>query len=141
MGYIRAFLGAVNVIPSKVEFTIDIRDIDPENIKEVAEKTKQFISDNCKGRKLNFNITVTENTEPVPTDSRIFDLFRQSTHELQIPSATLPSGAGHDAAIMARVCPSGMIFVRSQDGLSHCPEDLQPRKIYHSVANYYFKQY
>jgi N-carbamoyl-L-amino-acid hydrolase len=60
----------------------------------------------------------------------VTDLIAQETQALGLPALHLPSGAGHDAQMLARVCPSGMIFVPSVNGLSHnvkeftAPDDL-----------------
>ena len=57
--------------------------------------------------------------EPVEFDGRVVDLVERTAAGLGHSTMRLPSGAGHDAQMLARVCPSGMIFVPSVDGLSH----------------------
>src|SRR5262249_55547136 len=69
-------------------------------------------------------------SEPTPFDPGVLRAITDSVRELGLPERSLWSGAGHDAKYVADVCPSGMIFVRSQGGLSHCeqeyssPEDI-----------------
>jgi N-carbamoyl-L-amino-acid hydrolase len=53
-----------------------------------------------------------------------------TARDLDLPSRRLPSGAGHDAQMMARICPSGMIFVPSVGGLSHnVREETRPERL------------
>ena len=57
--------------------------------------------------------------EPVDFDERIIDLVEQSATRLGLSSRRMPSGAGHDAQMLARISPSGMIFTKSVKGISH----------------------
>ena len=60
---------------------------------------------------------------PVPFDPRVEEAIRRSAAELGIPCRSMVSGAGHDAQMMARICPTAMIFVPSRDGVSHSPRE------------------
>jgi beta-ureidopropionase / N-carbamoyl-L-amino-acid hydrolase len=62
-------------------------------------------------------------SDPAPTSPRLRTLIERSADELGLRWAQLSSGAGHDAQVMARVAPMGMIFVPSAGGLSHVPEE------------------
>jgi N-carbamoyl-L-amino-acid hydrolase len=70
-------------------------------------------------------------SEPTPFAPAVIAAIEGAVEALHLPAAELWSGAGHDAKYLADVCPSGMIFVRSQGGLSHCeteystPEDIE----------------
>ena len=57
--------------------------------------------------------------DPCVFDARVVDTIAKAADELQFPSLRLPSGASHDAMYMARVCPTGMIFVPCENGVSH----------------------
>jgi N-carbamoyl-L-amino-acid hydrolase len=61
--------------------------------------------------------------EPVPADPAIQAAIEHACAQLGLPHLRLSSGAGHDAMNMARICPYGMIFVPSEEGLSHAPEE------------------
>jgi N-carbamoyl-L-amino-acid hydrolase len=61
--------------------------------------------------------------EPVEFDNRIVDLLERNSQRLGLPCRTLASGSFHDAVRLARLCPSGMIFVPSIGGLSHNPDE------------------
>jgi acetylornithine deacetylase/succinyl-diaminopimelate desuccinylase-like protein len=61
--------------------------------------------------------------DPVPTAASVQDVIANSSNALGYSWQSLPSGAGHDAAHLATLAPTGMIFVPSKDGRSHCPEE------------------
>ncbi len=69
--------------------------------------------------------------EPVTFDPEMVGLVERAAHELGYSTRRMPSGAGHDAQMLARVCPTAMIFVPSANGLSHniaeftAPADLE----------------
>ena len=68
--------------------------------------------------------------EPVAFPAEIVSLVETTARDLALPSRPLPSGAGHDAQMMARICPSGMIFVPSVGGLSHnVREETRPEHL------------
>lgn len=124
VGYIRAYPGAVNVIPEQVEFSLDYRDIDLEQRERAVERIKRYIHQLCHQRGLTYEIETDLDTPPTLMDEHLIRILEASAGEQRIPVMKLPSGAAHDAMIMQRLCPSAMIFVRSQDGLSHCPEEF-----------------
>ena len=72
-------------------------------------------------------VTVAERTlarfQPVAFDDRVVDTVAAVAAELGHSVKRLPSGAGHDAQMMARLCPTGMVFVPSRDGISHNPAE------------------
>ena len=61
--------------------------------------------------------------EPVIFDPDVVDLVEQTAIDLGHSVKRMPSGAGHDAQMLARVCPTAMVFTPSQDGLSHNPAE------------------
>ncbi len=61
--------------------------------------------------------------EPVEFDARIVDLVEHTAKRQGHTVRRMPSGAGHDAQMLARVCPAGMIFVPSAGGISHNPAE------------------
>ncbi|MFM1652652.1 Zn-dependent hydrolase [Brevibacillus sp. B_LB10_24] len=128
VGYVRAYPGGHNVIPAEVELTVDIRDIDALQRQRAGEQIQAYIADTCAKRGLRHHIVVTQDTPPVPADSGIVGLLEKLAEDLQIPAMIMPSGAAHDAMVMAGLCPMGMIFVRSKDGLSHCPEEFTAKQ-------------
>src|SRR5699024_12751240 len=92
---IKALPGGVNVIPSAVEFSVDIRDTDQENIEKATDRIKHNIKSNCKQRKLECEITETQNSEPTLMSVDIREKLKGFAQELKIPTTELTSGAGH----------------------------------------------
>jgi len=122
VGRIKAEPGAPNVIPSKVIMSLEIRDLSGEKIMEVFRSIKEKaaeIADNSKTKITFSHIDVS--AIPAPTDPEIREFIIASCKELQISYKSMPSGAGHDAQDMAKIAPTGMIFVPSVNGISHSP--------------------
>jgi N-carbamoyl-L-amino-acid hydrolase len=115
---------AINVIPSKVTFTVDLRNSDGKDLAEAEER----LSARAKEIEASDGVEITfrplEHVLPVKFDQAIVDIITQVTDELGIPSRQMVSGAGYDAQLMATMCPTAMIFVPSQDGISHSPAEF-----------------
>ena len=109
----------VNVVPSNVVFTIDLRNTSEETL-ELAE-TEVFAA--CRAYAFDEGCEITMRTlarfEPVDFDADMIDLVETTAQRLGHSTRRMPSGAGHDAQMLARVCPSSMVFVPSVNGLSH----------------------
>jgi len=123
VGQIHAYPGGINIIPEKVEFTIDLRDVSAEVgsrlEKNILEQAKQI----CNQRGLELQIEILQRVQPSPCAEGIQETIMESIEELGIKTIKLPSGAGHDAMQMINICPIGMIFIRSQKGISHHPDE------------------
>ena len=123
-GKIKAEPGAPNVIPGKVEMTLEIRDLDFGKVIslfdqiEAAGKTIEKET----GTAISYS-TINEDL-PAVTDKRIQDLVAAAAKDLALSHKYMPSGAGHDTQDMARIAPTGMIFVPSKDGISHSPREF-----------------
>jgi len=121
----------VNVVPGRAVLTLDIRDTD-DAVLTAAEKR---IADRCAELADAEGVTLSTRSlarfEPVAFDPQMVDLVEAVAKAHGHSVKRLPSGAGHDAQMLARVCPTGMIFVPSIDGISHnpaertSPEDLE----------------
>ncbi len=109
----------VNVIPSNVVFSIDLRNTDEATLKEaeaeVFEACRMYASDEgCE-----ISLRTLARFEPVEFDPEMIDLVESTAQRLGHSTRRMPSGAGHDAQMLARVCPTSMVFVPSVNGLSH----------------------
>jgi acetylornithine deacetylase/succinyl-diaminopimelate desuccinylase-like protein len=103
--------GGVNVIPSRVRMSVDVRAPDVERLDTLIQKV---------------GLEPTHRTEPVPLDGPARLALRAAIEARGIDLVELPSGAGHDAGILAAAgVDSGMLFVRSLNGgVSHSPDEL-----------------
>ncbi|MHA7131536.1 M20 family metallo-hydrolase [Algoriphagus namhaensis] len=124
VGKIEAFPGAGNVIPGKVTFNLEIRDLSAEKIQEIY----QTIAKRAKEVADTYDVTLSMKSidvasEPALSDPTIQAHIEESTKKLGLSYRYMPSGAGHDAQEMARFTKIGMIFIPSKDGISHAPEE------------------
>lgn len=123
VGYIHAAPGAANVIPGRVELSFDIRDLDAGRRDACVERVRAEFEAICARRGLEGEWELQHTTTPVRCDPGIIETMSAAAADLGLEPFQLPSGAVHDGANIARLCPVGMIFLRSRDGLSHCPEE------------------
>lgn len=115
VGYIRAYPGAVNVIPGVVEFTIELRDMDRNRVLNAMELIKESCID------LDLEVENLGFEWEVNLDVGMQNLIEKSCQELDYSYKYMVSGAGHDANPLSKVTPTGMIFIPSKDGISHSP--------------------
>ncbi len=109
--------GSPNTVPARVLFTIDLRH--PEAA--VLDRLSAGIAPLCDANARGCAVTVTQTTEAAPTifDPAVVETIDRWRRDLGFPGMEMVSGAGHDAVYLARVCPSGMIFVPCESGISH----------------------
>lgn len=111
----------VNVIPGRVDLTVDIRDIYLETRDELVEKVLDLAKSICETHQIELNWSEATREQPIPIDEQMLQKLEKSVKSCGIKPFYLPSGAGHDAMIIGRHIPSAMIFVRSKNGVSHNP--------------------
>jgi allantoate deiminase len=124
VGRIEAMPGAVNIIPGRVVFTVDLRSLTDELRTAAVERFKADVQAIAQARGLKAHV---ENFHEVATAhcaAPLQDALALSVTELGHNAIRLPSGAGHDAQIMSRLCPSAMLFVRCRGGISHNPAEF-----------------
>jgi N-carbamoyl-L-amino-acid hydrolase len=124
VGRISADPGAPNVIPGKVVMSLEVRDLDSRTIQELFTAIAAYSGEvaNKTGTRMSWRKLATAST-PAPTDEGMRDLIEASAKELGLTTLRMPSGAGHDAQDLARITPTGMIFVPSRGGISHSPKE------------------
>ncbi len=108
-----------NVVAAKATITLDVRNTNDALLKEAEIKIAEYIR--TVAFEENVKITTRElvRFEPVVFDDRVIDCVENIATQQGNTVQRMPSGAGHDAQMLARVCPSGMIFVPSVKGISH----------------------
>jgi len=115
-----------NVIPGRVDFSIDLRHPDEDALKAMAGAVRAAID--CLGD-LGLTGTMQEiwYAQPTPFHPDCIAAVRRAAEALHFPHMDMISGAGHDAKYLAQVCPSAMIFIPCKDGISHNEiEDATP---------------
>ena len=123
VGMIKPFPGAPNVIPGKVNASLEIRDLDEKKIDSIYKKIKRSTKKIAKKTGTTFQFQQTINIVPEPTNDLISKAIFEASNDLKLKSKFMPSGAGHDAQEMVQICPIGMIFVPSKNGISHSPKE------------------
>jgi len=123
VGKVDLFPNLINVIPAKAVMTLDVRNTD-ESILSTAElEITEFIKDLSRNEGVDISTRHLARFEPVVFHPQVIDIVEKASAS-HSPSVTrMPSGAGHDAQMFARVCPSAMIFVPSVEGISHNPAE------------------
>lgn len=111
----------VNVIPGKVVFTIDLRDIDEQLITKYEQNILQMAQNIADRRQLKLKYRELQRVNPAQADPAIQQCLAAQIEKRGMPAHYLVSGAGHDAMFLAQKAPMGMLFVRSKDGISHNP--------------------
>jgi beta-ureidopropionase / N-carbamoyl-L-amino-acid hydrolase len=136
VGKIRAEPGAQNVIPGKVVMSLEIRDLSADKITTVYDAVRAEAAKIAQARDTSINFAELKiAAEPAPTDERIRGIIADAARSLGLTHKLMPSGAGHDAQAMARIAPTGMIFVPSVDGISHSPKEFTSPKDMANGAN------
>lgn len=123
VGFVQARPGAANVIPHQVELSFDIRDLDGDRRDACVERVQAFFHSVCQQRGLSGEISLQHVSTPIRCDAGIVKAMTDVCGVLGLEPFQLPSGAVHDGANVATLCPVGMIFLRSRDGLSHNPQE------------------
>lgn len=120
--------GGINIIPGRVSFSLDLRDID-ENVRDGAEeRILEGARRICAGRGVGIEVEILQRLAPAPCSGETKAAARAACEELGLSPFELPSGAGHDGMQLAGLCPIGMIFVRSREGISHNPAEWSSKE-------------
>jgi N-carbamoyl-L-amino-acid hydrolase len=113
-----------NVIPGDVRFSIELRDLSPGKLKDLGAAITARAAQVARDTRTRIELTPSRHNPPASADTRVQDLIAGAAQGRGLDTVRLPSGAGYDAQMMARLCPMGMIFVPSVDGISHSPREL-----------------
>ena len=99
--------------------TIDLRNIDETLLRDAEARLAAFVAELAAREGVSVTTRSLARFAPVIFPEKMVSMVQEVAQARGLSSRRLPSGAGHDAQMMARVCPSGMIFVPSVGGLSH----------------------
>jgi beta-ureidopropionase / N-carbamoyl-L-amino-acid hydrolase len=131
VGILEVEPGASNVVPGRSRVVIDVRTTDPALTGDfVAAIDAESAHYAAAARVERAPLSTLSEGPPVACDPALRETLRQGAQTLGFSTIDLASGAGHDAAFMARICPAAMVFIPCRGGKSHAPEEwAEPRAI------------
>jgi len=114
----------INVVPKSATLTLDVRNTDEKILCEVESKIAKKIAELADAEGVSISSRVLARFEPVEFDAQLTGLIAELAQHHNRSVMLMPSGAGHDAQMLARVCPTTMIFTPSVQGISHNPAEF-----------------
>ncbi|NOK86207.1 MAG: Zn-dependent hydrolase [Chloroflexi bacterium AL-W] len=123
VGLVNVYPGAVNSIPNRVVLEVDIRDIDIDSHNEMIKAVQQTLQNICQKRDVSGTLTILNQDAPCYAGQEVVSTLVTLSQSLGLPHQQMVSRAYHDTLFMAQICPVSMIFVPSQGGYSHRPEE------------------
>ncbi len=123
IGHLEILPNAVNIIPGEIFLTMEIRTPNQTILAEILNSFAPVIEEIKAARLIRIQRTILLNQAAVPLDKTVMTTMGSAIETMSESYATLPSMAGHDATHLASITRSGMLFVRSIAGKSHCPEE------------------
>jgi N-carbamoyl-L-amino-acid hydrolase len=119
VGRIDVYPNLVNVVPAHVVLTVDLRNTNELILQEAEARLAAYLEELALIEGVEISTTSLSRFEPVEFDPAMVDLVEATGRHLGHTTKRMSSGAGHDAQMLARVCPTAMVFTPSVNGLSH----------------------
>jgi beta-ureidopropionase / N-carbamoyl-L-amino-acid hydrolase len=113
----------VNVVAARATFTIDLRHTDRDTLHAAVARVRAHCEEVAAAEGATVVLRTLADFDPVAFDDGIVTLVEDTARALGCSVQRMPSGAGHDAQMLARLCPAGMVFVPSARGISHNPAE------------------
>jgi N-carbamoyl-L-amino-acid hydrolase len=130
VGFVQIHPNSRNVIPGRVKFSIDLRNVDSASLDAMDADIRAFILQTASDRGLQIDLEQVSYFPPCPFERGCVDAVAAAARTLGYSAMEAVSGAGHDAVYMARLAPAGMVFVPCKDGISHNEiEDAKPEHL------------
>jgi N-carbamoyl-L-amino-acid hydrolase len=126
VGKVELSPNAPNVVPGEARAIIELRDLSTATLAGLAADIQARAKSIATETRTTIAITPVSSNPPALADTAMQDIVERAAVALKLSSTRLPSGAGHDAQMMAQLTPMGMIFVPSIGGVSHSPKELTP---------------
>lgn len=121
VGKIEVQHASSNVIPGKVTCSLDIRSGSKKKLGKAYQDINELCEEICNFRKIYFEWTLVQETNPVECDEKLIKLLKKSIKQKEMEVVEIESGAGHDAVAISAVAPVSMLFVKCHKGISHSP--------------------
>ncbi len=142
VGRLEVSPGAINAIPGEVFMTFDLRDVIEAQRDNLEQSIRAAIEQVANEAGLRYDLQELTRHVPVLLPEHMVGTACRAIEAAGLPVHRLPSGAGHDAQIMAEVTDTAMIFVRSREGISHNPREYSSPEdivagaevLYHTVV-------
>ena len=113
-----------NVVPGQVRFSVEMRSLHWPEVVAMWDDIVAAVQGACAKRGVTAQIGACEDSAPVQFPVWIRQIVTQACGHFVHQVVELPSGAGHDGSMVGVIAPAAMIFVRTKDGRSHCPEEF-----------------
>ena len=123
VGALRLHPDLVNVVAARARLIVDLRNTDDEDLQTAERRLLGELKRIAGAEGVDIDTKWVARFEPVVFDPRVVSLVESTAESLGLSVQRMPSGAGHDAQILAGVCPAGMVFVPSVKGISHNPAE------------------
>jgi hydantoinase/carbamoylase family amidase len=115
--------GATNVIPGAVRLRVELRSPDEDRLAHLRDEVERIARERADRHGLEVAIDGWHHAPAVPMDPLVLRTTQDALEDAGLPRFTMPSWAGHDAKVLARALPVGMVFVPSVGGVSHAPNE------------------
>jgi N-carbamoyl-L-amino-acid hydrolase len=125
----------INVVPQTAVLTLDVRNTDEQKLQAAEAEIATHLQRLAVEEDVVINTRSLARFEPVVFDERVVSLVESIAVSQGHRVSRLPSGAGHDAQMLARVCPTAMVFVPSAKGISHNPAEFTSPEELEAGAN------
>lgn len=123
VGRIEAEPNTLTTVPGRVVLGVDVRDVDSDRQRTTAREVAQLAQRVAERRGVTVGVELITDSSPTVLPMWLRQHVAEVCRELGIEFRVLNSGAGHDAAVIARIAPAAMIFIPSRDGVSHSPQE------------------
>jgi allantoate deiminase len=117
-----------NVIPNQVLFTVDARHPNESVLSSFCHQFTEMFATHAKKHDLDINVEMWHEVQPAQMDGKLNEIIQNICTSSTIPFHWMNSGAGHDAQLFAQICPTTILFVPSQGGISHSPLEYTSTK-------------
>ena len=123
VGDVRLYPGAFNVVPELARVKLEVRSLDDRELDALSDAARELAGRVAERWGLGLELDAVGRWAPALTDERARRAIAGAAQRLGYSAIEMPSGAGHDAQVMARITTTGMVFIPSRDGISHHPDE------------------
>ena len=124
VGYVRAEPGAINVVPGRAEFPVELRDLDDAKVDRMWNAVQEKFKETDAVENVATVCTATDDAKAARSNPALQAAIRDAARSVGLATIDTPSFAGQDSQQIARIAPMAMIFVPSKDGISHSPKEF-----------------